>query len=175
MKMKKLRPILTCTRPDLTPSSAYKYAKCRCERCLFWKYDAAKRTNSKERAAERSREWRKHNLERSRENSKRYQREHPEKVLAYQLKKYGLSLDQYNSFAVKQKGVCAICRQKPRGLSHGKRRLSVDHDAKTGYVRGLLCGACNVGIGHLGHSKKILSSAISYLIRTQIQTNGDVY
>lgn len=37
------------------------------------------------------------------------------------------------------------------------------HDHKTGTVRGILCGMCNVGIGCFKDSPEILSSAIRYL------------
>lgn len=37
-----------------------------------------------------------------------------------------------------QGGGCAICKRPPKKL-----RLSVDHDHKTGLVRGLLCFGCN--------------------------------
>jgi len=39
----------------------------------------------------------------------------------------------------------------------------VDYDSETGEVRGLLCGFCNVGIGHLRHSADLLKHAIEYL------------
>lgn len=39
-----------------------------------------------------------------------------------------------------QKGRCAICQKHER---YFKRRLSQDHDHKTGKNRGLLCFPCN--------------------------------
>lgn len=42
---------------------------------------------------------------------------------------------QYALMFNSQKGVCAICKSPPSA----KKRLSVDHDHVTGYVRGLLC------------------------------------
>lgn len=39
-----------------------------------------------------------------------------------------------------QKGCCAICN-KPE--SHFMKKLAVDHNHKTGRVRGLLCYRCN--------------------------------
>ena len=44
-----------------------------------------------------------------------------------------------------------------------RRRLCVDHDKETGQVRGLLCDACNLGIGKLRHSVELLESGIRYL------------
>ena len=156
---------MMCKRPDLAPSSTYRYYNCRCERCLQWKKESAKRTNDKELARTRSKEWRLNNLEKSRENSKHYQKIHPEKVLEWQLKKYGLTLEQYKAFGNK----CMICDKKPHGMSNGKLRLCVDHDHKTGKIRGLLCGACNIAIGHFYHNSELLKKAILYL-----EQNGDV-
>ena len=61
--------------------------------------------------------------------------------------------------AEKQGGACAIC---------GDTRdvLCVDHDHKTGRVRGMLCRACNLGIGCLGDDPIRLFMAASYLIKS---------
>lgn len=50
---------------------------------------------------------------------------------------YGLLAGEYKKLFDAQGGVCAICKE-PRS-----QRLSVDHDHKTGLVRGLLCRRCN--------------------------------
>lgn len=79
----------------------------------------------------------------------------------YLIKKlYGLTLEQYNDMLVNQVGVCAICKEKP-----ADRRLSVDHNHKTGKVRGLLCRNCNTALGGFKDSVLILKSAIEYLGR----------
>lgn len=51
---------------------------------------------------------------------------------------YGLTWDEFDLIFATQDGRCAICGGKPR-----KYRLSVDHDHKTGEIRGLLCSRCN--------------------------------
>lgn len=51
---------------------------------------------------------------------------------------YGITAEQYDEMLEAQGGVCAICERPP-----GKQRLNVDHDHKTGLVRGLLCWECN--------------------------------
>jgi len=50
---------------------------------------------------------------------------------------YGLESGEYDQLFEAQQGRCAICGGTRR------QRLSVDHDHKTGQVRGLLCRMCN--------------------------------
>ena len=70
---------------------------------------------------------------------------------------YGVSEEDYNAMVLLQNNLCAICN-KP---SH--RTLHVDHDHKTGRVRGLLCYSCNTGIGLLRDDINYLANAIKYL------------
>jgi len=58
---------------------------------------------------------------------------------------YGISLDDYNELLALQSGKCAICGKHQSKFSYP---LHVDHDHKTGKVRGLLCSGCNGGLGH---------------------------
>ncbi|MFI1796374.1 endonuclease VII domain-containing protein [Streptomyces sp. NPDC020379] len=50
---------------------------------------------------------------------------------------YGLQAGDYDRLFELQGGRCAVCGGTRR------QRLSVDHDHKTGLVRGLLCRMCN--------------------------------
>ena len=62
-------------------------------------------------------------------------------------KTYGIAPSEYWAIYEAQGGVCAICQR-----ANGKvRRLAVDHDHKTGMIRGALCRTCNKQI--LGHSR----------------------
>jgi Recombination endonuclease VII len=50
----------------------------------------------------------------------------------------GITDADYEALLAAQGGGCAICGNPPK-----TRRLHVDHDHKTGKVRGLLCHRCN--------------------------------
>lgn len=84
------------------------------------------------------------------------------KHLQHKLKTYGLTPEYYQELLDKQQGVCAICKQLP--LS-GKG-WQVDHDHRTGAIRGLLCHECNTGIGALRDDVDILRQAIEYLSKS---------
>ena len=74
------------------------------------------------------------------------------------LRKYGLSLEDFNNMLVSQGGVCKIC-----GTDNKGRLLCVDHDHITGKVRALLCNNCNTGLGMLKDNILILEKALEYL------------
>ena len=84
------------------------------------------------------------------------------------LRRYGLTIEEFDSLLDAQGGVCAICRSPETYLlASGKdSRLSVDHCHETGVVRGLLCRSCNLVLGHLGDDVKLLEAAIEYLKTT---------
>jgi hypothetical protein len=60
-------------------------------------------------------------------------------------KVYGITPSEWGRLYDAQGRVCFICR-RANGTT---RRLSVDHDHRTGLVRGLLCRPCNDLLGHL--------------------------
>lgn len=74
--------------------------------------------------------------------------------------KYGLTDAEFAIMSEAQAGRCLICQQRAD-------RLCIDHDHKTGAVRGLLCHRCNVGIGWMNDDPKILTRAAKYLRRRQ--------
>lgn len=85
----------------------------------------------------------------------------PDKWLNKHLKqKFGIDLSYYNNLIQLQEGKCAICKVSQNELP---KRLYVDHDHKTGKVRGLICHKCNTILGHSGDNIIILSNAIKYL------------
>ncbi len=77
------------------------------------------------------------------------------------LKRYGITLQDYDNLLIKQQNCCAICNTHIANLS---TRLHVDHCHKTKKVRGLLCFNCNQGIGRFKDSLEIIEKAKDYLI-----------
>lgn len=77
---------------------------------------------------------------------------------------FGISLAEYGQMLVAQGGKCAICDQEETATRSGSvKALQVDHDHKTGKVRGLLCSDCNTGIGKMKENREALIAAIKYL------------
>ncbi len=70
---------------------------------------------------------------------------------------YGITIEEYNILLEFQEGKCAICGRPPKN-----RRLAVDHDHKTGEVRGLLCMRCNQTL-HERVDMEWLANAYEYL------------
>jgi hypothetical protein len=76
-------------------------------------------------------------------------------------RKFGLTIQQYDSMLESQNHVCAIClKAEPSG-----KKLAIDHCHSSGVVRGLLCGKCNKSLGGFGDDPEILRSALGYLLR----------
>ena len=74
-------------------------------------------------------------------------------------KVYGLEPGQYGRIYLFQGSVCAICRR----ATGATRKLSVDHDHRTGLVRGLLCRPCNDMLGHLRDDPEMALRVAQYL------------
>lgn len=75
----------------------------------------------------------------------------------YNLRYYfNITIEQYNEMLSRQQGKCAGCLNE-------FEVLCVDHDHKTGKIRGLLCGSCNRALGGLKDDPEILARLIEYL------------
>ncbi len=87
-------------------------------------------------------------------------------------KKFGINLPTFEKILEEQNRVCYICEQENNN-SGGS--LAVDHNHKTGQVRGLLCGNCNRALGLLQDSPDLLRKALTYLERDYIiQSEKDI-
>lgn len=95
---------------------------------------------------------------------------------AYYKRNYGMTLKEYLDLAEKQHFVCAICGKEnfAMGANH-TGGLLVDHDHKTGRVRGLLCHNCNRALGLFHDDTKTISKAIEYLERVTTIPKGSTF
>lgn len=71
---------------------------------------------------------------------------------------YRLTEEEYAAVLAFQGGVCAGCGRPPNGIN-----LAVDHDHKTGRIRGLLCWLCNRAIGIVRDKAQTLTRLGLYL------------
>lgn len=70
-------------------------------------------------------------------------------------RKYGLTADELRALIAEHDNICALCsRVGP---------LVVDHNHKTGKVRGMLCQTCNKALGMLGDDVEGLERALVYV------------
>lgn len=91
---------------------------------------------------------------------------HEKQVRIANLKRnYGIAPDDYDDLLASQDGVCAICKK----TCLTGNRLCVDHDHKTGAVRGLLCRSCNIGLSQFEDDPVRLVVAVRYLLDTLTQ------
>ncbi|MEU3457564.1 endonuclease VII domain-containing protein [Micromonospora sp. NPDC006766] len=76
-------------------------------------------------------------------------------------RRYGIGEKEVQELLAEQGGVCAVC-----GAPDPEH---VDHDHRTGWVRGILCFNCNGGLGQFRDSPARLTRAITYLRGTTWQ------
>jgi hypothetical protein len=86
------------------------------------------------------------------ENRKRHLR-------ADALKRYHITEAEFDAMLKDQGGRCAVCGTD----QYNNRGPQIDHDHETGKVRGILCNACNGGMGLFKDNTDIMEAAIAYL------------
>jgi hypothetical protein len=69
-------------------------------------------------------------------------------------RRYGITGAEYDVMVEAQGGVCPGCGGEPR---------HVDHDHKTGKVRGILCFNCNQALGNVRDDTTVLVRLVAYL------------
>jgi len=144
------------------------YAKGHCGPC----YQSLYRKNHSEFLAKekkRNKVWNQTHKERVNSRNRNY---YSEKSIRFRKKaqrakhlrvNYGLTIQDYNKMLKDQRGKCFICGNTPKTV-----RLNVDHDHKTGIVRGLLCWLCNKGLGFFRDKPERFDKAAEYLRRGNV-------
>lgn len=98
-----------------------------------------------------------------------YKERHARKYRDFVLRKdHGIGVDEVERLENEQDGCCAICRLPERDIHNVTRKvknLAVDHDHKTGLIRGLLCAKCNRGLGMFLDNPTLLRAAADYVER----------
>ncbi len=98
---------------------------------------------------------------RTEEGRKSYTKHRAERLSHSRAKRYGLTNEQLERMMMAQGRLCGICGKE---LTHS-RSWCVDHDHKSGTVRGLLCNSCNTAIALMRDSVETLAAAIRYIQR----------
>jgi hypothetical protein len=110
----------------------------------------------------RAAQWRRDNPDRARTRAKAYGASGRKKVSdrkSYLKRKYGITIEEYDTMLAAQHGGCAICGRPPRS----DISLHVDHDHETGRIRGILCFSHNNALADFGDDPALLAKAIAYL------------
>ena len=120
---------------------------------------------NKKRMLEHTRKWNENNKERMEEYRKKYYKKNKEKIKEYwrdyqqknpdayrntSLKaNYGITLEDRNRMIEEQDGYCKnpFCLVKLSDIP--ERHVHVDHDHKTGEIRGIMCHECNTNLGKI--------------------------
>jgi hypothetical protein len=120
------------------------------------KYYAA----NKEKAKKRSVDWDRNHPEIARDRKRHWDQTHKKELsMSYMYRSYGLKKEDYANLMESQDYKCKLCG-KELAL---EKKPCVDHNHKTGFVRGILCSKCNVGLGQFGDSPEFLRRAAKYI------------
>ena len=132
-----------------------RYKNGNCRPCLLT-YQAKDRVENPEKYREQRKNKRIYHASRRarwvKENPEAYRKSKRKSLL----KRYDLTIEDFESLAERQNYKCAICEIETE--------LVVDHCHTTNKVRGLLCNTCNLMLGYSKDNPDILHKAIKYLV-----------
>jgi hypothetical protein len=165
-------------------NSAYAHDGCRCNACKRNRklYDAKRYRQQSSRRKALSSQWYKANREKAKIKVALWRKNNPEKVAKMRQthlrkalrnnpgylrekdwKRHGIRLTwtEYLGLLTTQLNQCCICNCHV--TPKGKTSAQVDHDHRTGRVRGLLCHTCNKALGLFNDSIPVIKKALHYL------------
>jgi hypothetical protein len=120
---------------------------------------------SKEKRAQYLKQWYEANKEYVSIESKKQRTNNPKRYRERVWQRHGIVEFSYEDYLVllkAQNNQCKICLNETS--------LDVDHDHRTGVVRGLLCKACNKALGFFQDDHGLLEKAIEYLKSSSVTT-----
>ena len=115
----------------------------------------------------------KYERERNRVNGQ----QNPEYTRALNLRRYGLTLEQFDNLLAAQDGRCAICGTDAPGgqgwhVDHDHRCCNTRKTSCGRCIRGLLCSRCNIAIGNLRDDAVIIQAALDYVVAHRIRLDS---
>ncbi len=117
----------------------------------------------KRRQRENSHRWHLKHKERDTLYLKSYREKNPQdssqKYFSTILRVHKITREQYEKMVSDCKNCCMLCNRPP----HKGKRLHLDHDHKTGKVRGLLCTRCNWYLHTVEKDPEILERIKTYI------------
>lgn len=147
--------------------------KSKCKSCIA-AYDATRAALKEERAKKR-RETDPDAMERYKASYKRKNARKGKRVNSVEinrrnnLRRYGITLEEFNEMLEAQNNKCAICQVEFNATAD--RPYHIDHDhaccgktkACKKCIRGILCKGCNIGLGEFKENPTTLLAAVAYL------------
>lgn len=144
-------------------------------RAAKWKRENKERVRElnridREKNPEKYKKWRedyeKRNRDHLRSQGKEFRERHKDRLQKKAVcKLHNIEISDYEEMVKDQENKCKICGMEETRIWKGKpMRLCIDHDHKTGKIRGLLCHSCNTGLGKFCDNTDLLERAIMYLM-----------
>lgn len=108
---------------------------------------------------EQLKEYNQNNKEHKKEYNKKWRQDNKDSNKEYRYKKrYNLTLEEIDQMLIAQDHKCCIC-----GKILMETNRHIDHNCRTGKVRGILCPKCNLGLGHFDDNPEFLRKATLYI------------
>lgn len=132
---------------------------------------AAREEARKEKKRKNNIKWNKNNRVCLRAADHEWRKRNPKaKAYSHIKRRYGISIDEWNTLFIKQGNKCAICGDTHH---HGKN-WHTDHCHVTNKVRGILCNPCNTFVGQIEKSEERDIAARTYIEKHKEQRDGRI-